>query len=144
MVCTGTAFSVRTCPSKLALQNICAHAHLYLFQSRNRLLLRRAIGRFAFPAHASVSSDHAPLIIRTRYLPVIISYRPSFSLRSASGAPCQPDNSVLTHITHSCFFFFFFFFLSTERIDESYIKAPTATSNCRLTTSEDAWAFFGR
>ena len=32
----------------------------------------------------------------------------------------------------------------TERIDESYIKAPTATSNCRLTTSEDAWAFFGR
>ena len=40
--------------------------------------------------------------------------------------------------------FFFFFFLSTERIDESYIKAPTATSNCRLTTSEDAWAFFGR
>ena len=41
-------------------------------------------------------------------------------------------------------FFFFFFFLSTERIDESYIKAPTATSNCRLTTSEDAWAFFGR
>ena len=43
-----------------------------------------------------------------------------------------------------CFFFFFFFFLSTERIDESYIKAPTATSNCRLTTSEDAWAFFGR
>ena len=74
---------------------------VYLFQSRNRLLLRRAIGRFAFPAHASVSSDHAPMITRTRYLPVIISYRPSFSLRSASGAPCQPDNSVLTHITHS-------------------------------------------
>ena len=40
-------------------------------------------------------------------------------------------------------FFLFFFFLSTERIDESYIKAPTATSNCRLTTSEDAWAFLG-
>ena len=41
-------------------------------------------------------------------------------------------------------FFVFFFFLSTQRIDESYIKAPSATSNCRLTTSEDAWAFFGR
>ena len=54
-----------------------------------------------FPRACAVSSDHAPLITRTRYLPVIISYRPSFSLRSASGAPCQPDNSVLTHITHS-------------------------------------------
>ena len=43
-------------------------------------------------------------------------------------------------LTFSVFFFFFF----TERIDESNIKAPTATSNCRLTTSEDAWAFFGR
>ena len=64
---------------------------LYLFQSRNRLLLRRAIGRFAFPAHASVSSDHAPLITRTRYLPVIISYRPSFSLRS-----CMCDHET-TH-----------------------------------------------
>ena len=39
---------------------------------------------------------------------------------------------------------FFGFFLSTERIDESYIKAPTATSNCRLTISENVWAFFGR
>ena len=38
----------------------------------------------------------------------------------------------------------FFTTKSTERIDESYIKAPTATSNCRLTTPEDAWAFFGR
>ena len=47
-------------------------------------------------------------------------------------------------LTFSVFFFCFFFFYCTERIDESYIKAPTATSNCRLTTSEDAWAFFGR
>ena len=73
----------------------------YLLQSRNRLLLRRAIGCFAFPAHASVSSDHTPLITRTRYLPVIISYRPSFSLRSASGAPRRPGESVTTHLTHS-------------------------------------------
>ena len=41
---------------------------LYLLQSPSRLLLRRAIGCFAFPAHASVSSDHTPLITRTRYL----------------------------------------------------------------------------
>ena len=71
---------------------------VYLFQSRNPLLLRRAIGCFAFPAHASVTSDHTPLITRTRYLPLIISYRPSFSLSWASGAPCQP---VTTHLTHS-------------------------------------------
>ena len=32
-----------------------------------------------------------------------------------------------------------FLFLSTERIDESYFKAPLAT---RQTTSEDAWALF--
>ena len=37
-----------------------------------------------------------------------------------------------------------FIFLYTERIDKSYIKALTATSNCQLSTSEDAWAFFGR
>ena len=34
---------------------------------------------------------------------------------------------------------FFAFFLSTERVDESNTKAPTATSKCQLTTSEDAW-----
>ena len=40
-------------------------------------------------------------------------------------------------------FLTFSVFLNIERIDESYIKAPTATSNCRLTTSEDAWGFLG-
>ena len=34
-----------------------------------------------------------------------------------------------------------FFFLSTERIDERYIKAPIAASKCRPTTSEVAWVF---
>ena len=43
----------------------------------------------------------------------------------------------MTHLTHSGLSLFF---LSTERIDESYIKAPTTTS---ITTSEDTWAFFG-
>ena len=88
---TGLRISVRVLLLKL----------LYLFQSCNRLLLRRAIGCFASLAHASVSSDHTRLITRTRYLPVIIYYRPSFSLRSASGAPCQPCESVTTHLTHS-------------------------------------------
>ena len=32
----------------------------------------------------------------------------------------------------------------TERVDESNIKAPTAKSECRLTTSEDAWVVFTR
>ena len=58
-------------------------------------------GCSAFPAHASVSTVHTPLITRTRYQPVIISYKPSFSLRSASGAPRQPGESVTTHLTHS-------------------------------------------
>ena len=47
-------------------------------------------------------------------------------------------------VRFSVFFFFFFFFLSTERIDESYIKVLTATSNGRLTTSENAWVLFWR
>ena len=47
------------------------------------------------------------------YPHALSAYRPSFSLRSASGAPCQPDNSVLTHLTHSWLspFFCFFFLL---------------------------------
>ena len=75
--------------------------HVYLLQSCNQLLLRRAIGCFAFPPHASFSSDHTPLITCTRYMPVIISYQLSSSLRSASGAPRQPGESVTTHPTHS-------------------------------------------
>ena len=75
--------------------------HNISFSHTNWLLLRPAIGCFAFPAHASVSSDHTPLITRTRYLPVIISYRPSFSLRSASGVLRQPGELVTTHFAHS-------------------------------------------
>ena len=55
-----------------------------------------------------------------------------------------PARQLSLDTSYSFLIFSVFFFLSTERIDESYIKAPTATSNCRLTTSEDAWAFFGR
>ena len=42
-----------------------------------------------------------------------------------SGAPCQPGESVMTHLTYCGLSLFF----STERIDESYIKASTVTSN---------------
>ena len=45
----------------------------------------------------------------------------------------------MTHLTYSGLFCFF---LSTERIDERNIKAPTATSECRPTSSEVAWVFF--
>ena len=106
----------------------------YIFQSRNRLLLRRAISCFAFPAHALISSDHTPVITLTRYLPVIISYSPCAQpLELPASQASQSRHISLISV----------FLLSTERIDESYIKAPTATSNCRLTTSEDAWAFLG-
>ena len=51
----------------------------------------------------------------------------------------------MTHLTYSgLFLFVFVVFLSTERIDERYIKAPIAASKCRPTTSEVAWVFSGR
>ena len=48
----------------------------------------------------------------------------------------------MTHLTYSGLFCFSFSFLNTERIDERNIKAPTATSKCRSTTSEVAWMFW--
>ena len=68
-------------------------------------------------------------------------------LRTASVPAFQPAQTFMTCLTQSgpcCFFFFFFFFLSTERVDERNIKAPTDTSKRRPTTSEDAWVFFMR
>ena len=46
----------------------------------------------------------------------------------------------MTQCTH--YGFFCFFFLSTERIDERKIKAPTAASKARPTTFEGVWVFF--
>ena len=93
------------------------------------------------------SPDHAPLIARTRVL-AICSFCRFSSYNTASGRFYQPGETFMTHLTYSrlcCFFFFFFFFfLSTERIDERYIKAPIAASKCRPTTSEVAWVFSGR
>ena len=51
--------------------------------------------------------DHTPLITRVDYLPAL--------------SPCRPGESVLTLLTHS----------GLSLLHESYIKAPTATSNCR-------------
>ena len=68
-------------------------------------------------------------------------------LRTASVPAFQPAQTFMTCLTQSgpcCFFAFFFFFLSTERVDERNIKAPTDTSKRRPTTSEDAWVFFMR
>ena len=48
-------------------------------------------------------------------------------VRTASVPAYQPAE---TFITQSGLF---------ERVDEMNIKAPTATSKCQLTTSEDAW-----
>ena len=67
-------------------------------------------------------------------------FLPALGLWSSLPARQLSLDTSYSFLTFSGFFCFF----CTERIDESYIKAPTATSNCRLTTSEDAWAFFGR
>ena len=50
--------------------------------------------------------DHTPLITRVGYLPAL--------------SPCRPGESVMTLLTHS----------RLSLLGESYIKAPTATSNC--------------
>ena len=61
-------------------------------------------------------------------------------LRTASVPAFHPAQTFMTCLTQSghCFF------LSTERVDERNIKAPTDTSKRRPTTSEDAWVFFMR
>ena len=122
---------------------------LYLFQSRNRLLLRSTSDRpLCFP-RACVGligprpSDYPHALSACYYfLPAVFLL--ALGLWSSLPARQLSLDTSYSFLIFSVFFFFFFFFLSTERIDESYIKAPTATSNCRLTTSEDAWAFFGR
>ena len=69
-----------------------------------------------------------------------------YFLQAALGLWSSPQARQVSHNTSYSFLTFSVFFTteSTERVDENYIKAPTATSNCRLTTPEDAWAFFGR
>ena len=61
---------------------------------------------------------------------------------SGSAVSLLPAHAHTTVTSLFFFSFFFFFFLSTERIDASYFKAPLATSKCRQTTSEGAWALF--
>ena len=56
----------------------------------------------------------------SRAIGLFVPYRPCFSLRSASRAPCQPGESVMTHLTHSGLSL-------TERVDES----TKATSKLR-------------
>ena len=67
-------------------------------------------------------------------------FRPATFLNALSLLSSLSARQVSHHTSRS-FQTFSVFCLSTERTDESYIKAPTAISNCRLTTSEDAWVF---
>ena len=65
-----------------------------------------------------------------------LSFRRFTDLRTASVPDFHPAETIMTYLTQSgscCFFF-----KSTERVDERNIKAPTDTSMCRPTTSEDA------
>ena len=66
----------------------------HLFQSRNLLL--SCFACFANLAHASVSSGPHP----SDYAHALSAYFSLPVLRSASGAPCQPGESVITHLTH--------------------------------------------
>ena len=65
----------------------------YLFQSHHKLLLRPGalVSRRMRWSHR----EHTPLT--TRYLSSYFTkYKPSFSLRSASGAPCHPGETVIS------------------------------------------------
>ena len=57
---------------------------------------------------------------------MVISLRPGGRFADVRTASVPAE----TFITQSGLF---------ERVDEMTIKAPTATSKCQLTTSEDAW-----
>ena len=85
-------------------------------------------------------SNHTPLHRNARALAISL---PAFHLatppRLASIGQVRRSwhNALITD-------FLAFFFLSTERIDERKIKAPTAASKARPTTFEGAWVFFIR
>ena len=64
-------------------------------------------------------------------------FLPALGLWSSLPARRVSHDTSFPFLTFSCFLCFF-------KLLKGYIKAPTATSNCRLTTSKDAWAFFGR
>ena len=108
----------------------------YLFQSQIRLL--RAPDRRFFqhacvilPKSTHPFHPHARALWRSFFLPF---YRPTHSFCACLSAfwdiydMCHSIRTLLL-------------FASTERVDESNIKAPTSTSKCWLTTSEDAWVF---
>ena len=132
---------------------LCIGLFLLVFFPRSpRLTLSVTISAFFriefWPAWLSLrmrlsSPDHSPLIARTRVL-AICSFCRFSRYNTASGRFYQPGETFMTHLTYSGLCCFFFFFLSTERIDERYIKAPIAASKCRPTTSEVAWVFSGR
>ena len=123
--------------NKLRACNMSFVCIIYLFQSRFRRFFESPA--WLSPRMRLSSPDHSPLIARTRVL-AICSFCRFSSYNTASGRFYQPGETFMTHLTYSglcCFFFF----LSTERIDERYIKAPIAASKCRPTTSEVAWVF---
>ena len=94
-------------------QSICINI-AYLLQSRNRLLLRRASGCFAFPAHARRSHRTTPLCL---LIFPIGRLSPCARLLELPASQASQSRHILLIFDLLCFF-------STERIDESYIKAP--------------------
>ena len=86
-------------------------------------------------------SSCARALWRSFFLPF---YRPTHCFCACLSA-CS-DIYDMSHSIRTLFAFFilYIYFLSTERVDERNIKAPTDTSKRRPTTSEDAWVFFMR
>ena len=83
-------------------------------------------------------SNHTPLHRNARALAISLpAFPPSYA---TSARIYRPGETLMTQCTHYGFFRFF----CTERIDERNIKAPTAASKARPTTSEGAWVFFIR
>ena len=81
-------------------------------------------------------SSRARALWRSFFLPF---YRPTHSL-----CACLSACSDIYDMSHSIRTLLFYFRVYTERVDESNIKAPTATSKRRPTTPEDAWVVFMR
>ena len=83
-------------------------------------------------------TSRARALWRSFFLPF---YRPTQSL-----CACLSSRRHIYDMSHSIqtFLLFIYIFKSTKRVGKSNIKAPTDTSKCRLTTSEDAWVVFTR
>ena len=105
-------------------------SHLTLSVTNSATLLHACVLNF-YP------NRHTPFIPRTRAVAIFLSA----VLQTYAQPLCLPF-SLLRHLSHVSLNPDLVAFFFTERVDGSNIKAPTATSKRRPTTSEDAWVVF--